>query len=65
MFEKARKAKFDKGHKEHKQPWSLEYIDARQEIRDEMLDVYNYSSLLGGVRGTLFKWVAKVGWYIV
>ena len=64
-FHESRKAKFEKGRLEYSTPWDLEHVDARAELKEEFEDVYNYGSLLGGVRGTLFKWVAKVGWYIV
>ena len=44
-FHEARKAKFDKGHLEHEQPWDLEHIDHLNEIQDELCDLYNYCSL--------------------
>ena len=44
-FKKACEDKFDKGHKEHDQPWDLEHIDHIQEIQDELTDLYNYASL--------------------
>lgn len=44
-FHQARKEKFKKGAKEHKQPWDLEHIDARKEMMGELEDLYNYAKL--------------------
>jgi hypothetical protein len=44
-FFEAAKAKFDKGAEEHGQPWGLEHINHVEEIKDELLDLYNYASL--------------------
>ena len=44
-FDQARQEKFDKGHKEHKQPWDLDHINHIAEIQDEICDLYNYASL--------------------
>lgn len=49
MFKKALKIKFDKGAKEHHQPWDLEHIDARGEMMDELLDLYNYAKLYSDI----------------
>ena len=49
MFHKSRQLKFDKGAREHHQPWDLEHIDARQEMQDELLDLYNYAKLYSDI----------------
>lgn len=38
--------KFAKGAEQHKQPWDAKHIDAIDEIRGELCDLYNYSTLL-------------------
>lgn len=45
-FKQACEEKFEKGNKEHKQVWSPETIDWRNEIRGEVCDLYNYSTLM-------------------
>lgn len=37
--------KHKKGAAEHKQEWSPEGVNYIKEIKDELLDIYNYSSL--------------------
>lgn len=44
-FLQACKKKFEKGKREHKQPWNLEHIDARKEMQQELCDLYNYFKL--------------------
>lgn len=39
------KEKFEKGAKEHGQPWDNEHIDVISEMRGELGDVYNYADL--------------------
>jgi len=51
-FQKALKAKFDKGAREHNQPWDLDHIDARSEMKDELLDLYNYAKLYADIDRT-------------
>lgn len=46
-FEEARAAKFERGRKEHGKPWDAQHINARAEMQDELLDLYNYAELLG------------------
>lgn len=45
-FEEQRKAKFERGAKEHKQKWSLEEIDAIDEAQQECLDLFSYGDLM-------------------
>ena len=44
-FEEALKKKFDAGHKEHQQKWDKDTIQSKEEIQDELLDIFNYASL--------------------
>ena len=37
--------KHQRGAEEHKQEWSKESIDYIKEIKEELLDIYNYASL--------------------
>jgi hypothetical protein len=46
-FDTARQRKFEQGRKEHGQPWDAGHIDARREMQDECLDLFNYAELLG------------------
>ena len=46
-FDSARQRKFEQGRKEHGQPWDAGHIDARREMQDECLDLFNYAELLG------------------
>jgi hypothetical protein len=46
-FDDARRKKFQIGAKEHGQPWDAAHIDARCEMQDECLDLFNYAELLG------------------
>ena len=47
-FESARQKKFEKGRRdhEHEQDWSIQGIDPYGEILDELLDIYNYTTLV-------------------
>lgn len=45
-FKDACQAKFNKGAEEHRQPWDSNHINAIEEIRGELCDLYNYSTLL-------------------
>lgn len=62
-FEDFCKAKFDKGHLEHNEPWDAEHIDARKEIKNELADLYNYAELLADkVLATKVRSLARLLW---
>ena len=44
-FYTAARIKHALGAHEHKQPWTPEGVDYKMEIMDELLDIYNYSTL--------------------
>jgi hypothetical protein len=46
-FDQARQKKFDLGRAAHPDSeWSAQAVNARNEMQDELLDLYNYASLL-------------------
>lgn len=46
-FDVARQKKFDIGRLAHPDSaWDAQSVDARREMQDELLDLYNYASLL-------------------
>jgi len=46
-FDTARQSKFDRGAREHGQPWDAANIYARREMQGELCDLFNYAELLG------------------
>jgi hypothetical protein len=61
-FEEARQAKFERGAREHGQPWDAAHIDAVAEARDEFLDLANYVTLIPGPVGRDLYKVALIFW---
>ena len=57
-FERAKLNKFLKGQEEHKQNWME--VDHVSELKDELLDMYNYSSALYEKTGDDFFQVLMV-----
>jgi hypothetical protein len=46
-FDQALLRKFEAGRQAHPDsPWDAEHVNARQELQDELLDAFNYSTLL-------------------
>jgi hypothetical protein len=66
-FEAARLAKFERGRREHGEPWNAASIDAAGEIMQECLDIANYAELLGdrelaAAAGSMARWLWRRCW---
>jgi hypothetical protein len=46
-FDIERQKKFERGQREHRQPWNAQHINARREMQGELCDLFNYADLLG------------------
>lgn len=54
--------KWDKGNKEHKRPWTKESIDTVGEAQDELLDLFNYCTLMDNEIGDEIAAWARLYW---
>lgn len=62
-FEQACKEKFERGRREHGQPWDAQHVDARREMQQELCDLANYSDLLNNrTLAQLMKRIAEMQW---
>jgi len=48
-FLQACEEKFEKGRKEYSTPWDLKHVNAKEEMQQELTDLYNYSKLYSDV----------------